>query len=273
MLTSLMKPVLGQEKASSIINSIIEKTGNPALKNTVDVFKTGNPSDKVTGIVTCMFATMDVLQKAVELKCNLIIAHEPLFYNHEDKTIQFTGDQVFEAKKKFIANNKLIIWRFHDYIHMMKPDGISTGMAKKFGWEPYKVNGEEDHFVIPSTTLRELIAYLKILFPENTFNVVGDPLLQVSNIRVAAGAPGSGTHFSLLRKEDTDVVIAGEVPQWETYEYVRDAIQQGRKKAIIFLGHIPSEEAGMEYAATWLKGFITGIPVYFIKSGPSYWSY
>jgi len=63
------------------------------------------------------------------------------------------------------------------------------------------------------------------------------------------------------------------VPQWETYEYMRDAVSQGRKKAIIFLGHITSEEPGMEYCAQWLKGFIKDIPITFISSGPSYRTY
>jgi putative NIF3 family GTP cyclohydrolase 1 type 2 len=77
----------------------------------------------------------------------------------------------------------------------------------------------------------------------------------------------------LLEDQSVDVVLAGEVPQWETYEYVRDAVSQNRKKAIVFLGHITSEEPGMEYCAEWLKGFLKDIPVNFVASGPSYWTY
>jgi hypothetical protein len=119
--------------AASIIESVIKKTGSKPIPNTVDVIKTGDPQTNVTGIVTCMFATMDVLKKAVEMNCNLIIAHEPLFYNHLDETAQLANDPVFLEKKKYIDDNKLVIWRFHDYIHSMKPDGINIGMAAKFG--------------------------------------------------------------------------------------------------------------------------------------------
>jgi putative NIF3 family GTP cyclohydrolase 1 type 2 len=80
-------------------------------------------------------------------------------------------------------------------------------------------------------------------------------------------------HIRDLEDNDIDVVIAGESPQWETYEYARDAVQQGKNKAVIFIGHINSEEAGMEYCAGWLKGFIKDIPVKFVASGPSYWTY
>ena len=74
----------------------------------------------------------------------------------------------------------------------------------------------------------------------------------------------------MLRSNDTEVLIAGEVPQWETYEYVRDAVSQGKRKAVIFLGHIPSEEAGMEYAAEWIRVFIKDVPVHFVECSPSY---
>ena len=112
------------KSASAIIENIILHTGAPKIPNTVDVIKEGNPSTNVTGIVTCMFATMDVMKQAIEKKCNLIIVHEPLFYNHLDETKDLLNDPVFLEKKKFINDNHLIIWRFHDYIHSINPDGI-----------------------------------------------------------------------------------------------------------------------------------------------------
>jgi hypothetical protein len=190
-----------------------------------------------------------------------------------DETKQFAGDPVFTEKQKFIRDHKLVIWRFHDYIHSIIPDGILSGMASKLGWIEYMVNNNPDQFMLPETTLEELLKYLKKIFPENAFYVVGDPEMRLRMVRLAPGAPGSGQHFKILGQADTDVLIAGEVPQWETYEYMRDAVDQGRKKAIIFLGHVNSEEAGMEFCAQWLKGFIKDIPVTFVESGPSFWSY
>jgi putative NIF3 family GTP cyclohydrolase 1 type 2 len=259
--------------AEAIIETIINHTGSPAIPNTVDIIKAGDPKTDVSGIITCMFATMNVLRQAVEKNCNLIIVHEPLFYNHLDETKQLINDPVFQEKKKYISDHKLVIWRFHDYIHSMKPDGIMTGMVSKLGWDKYVVNGNLSQFLLPETTLNDLLKYLKKIFPENAFYVVGDPDLKVKNVRLAPGAPGSSYHIKLLEDSNVDVVLAGESPQWETYEYMRDAVDQGRKKAIIFLGHISSEQAGMDYCARWLKGFIKVIPVYYVESGPSFWTY
>lgn len=179
-----------------------------------------------------------------------------MFYNHRDETTQFKNDPVFLEKKKFIDDNKLVVWRFHDYIHRLKPDAIDYGMALKLGWLKYTDGEQVERFLVPETTMKELVQTLKKAFPVNTFNVIGDLDMKLTRVVFSAGAPGSSAHLSLLEDINVDVVIAGEVPQWETYEYVRDAVSQGRKKAIIFLGHITSEEPGMEYCAQWRKAGI-----------------
>ena len=97
--------------------------------------------------------------------------------------------------------------------------------------------------------------------------------MKFTSVILAAGAPGSARHIRLLEDKNTQVVLAGEAQQWETYEYMRDAVSQGRNKAIVFLGHINSEEAGMDYCATWLKTFIKDLPVNFVESGSSFWTY
>lgn len=272
-LTGIAQNSVKGKTANAIIGTIIKNTGAANIPNTVDIIKEGDPETQVTGIITCMFATMDVLKEAVSKNCNLIIAHEPLYYNHLDETKQFQNDPVFLEKKRFINYHKLVIWRFHDYIHSMKPDGIESGMVTKLRWKDYTVTGKTNQFVLPETDLNGLLKYLKQIFPQNAFYVVGKPEMKLSKVSLSVGAPGSMNHILKLEDKNVDVVIAGESQQWETYEYMRDAVEQGRNKAIIFIGHVSSEEAGMEYCAEWLKGFIKDIPITFVKSGPSFWSY
>jgi putative NIF3 family GTP cyclohydrolase 1 type 2 len=272
-LSAQVTQIAKNATAGQIIAAVINNTGSKTIPNTVDVIKEGDPQTVVTGIVTCMFATMDVLKEAVAKKCNLLIVHEPLYYNHLDETDKLKNDPVFLEKKKFINDNKLVIWRFHDYIHSMRPDGIAVGMVNKLGWKNYELNGSTNQFVLPETTLKDLLKSLKLIFPKNAFYVIGNPEMKLSHVVLAEGAPGSATHIRLLEDKNVDVVLAGEAQQWETYEYMRDAVSQGRNKAIIFLGHINSEEAGMDYCSTWLKTFIKEIPVIYIEKGPSFWSF
>ena len=67
-----------------VINRIKKQVTCDWSLETVDNLKCGDPRQEVTGIVTSFMATMDVIEKAVAVGANLIITHEPTFYNHTD---------------------------------------------------------------------------------------------------------------------------------------------------------------------------------------------
>ena len=71
----------------------------------------------------------------------------------------------------------------------------------------------------------------------------------------------------VLGYPQVDVLVCGEAPEWQTAEYVRDALACGQNKALIVLGHEPSEEAGMAYLAEWLKPRVMGIPITHVPAG------
>lgn len=263
-----------QFNANQIIDLIRKNVRCPWSYETVDTFKSGNPEDVVTGVAVCMFADMKVLKQAVANKCNLIIVHEPTFYSHQDETKSLENDPVFEGKLKYINENKLIIWRFHDHWHRTTADGIYVGMIEKLGWSHNQTDSSMLRFRFDKQKLSDFISHLKLTFPGSSFRVVGNPDMIVTNVAFSAGAPGSGTHLKLLREKNIDLLIAGEAPEWETYQYAYDAQLQGKNKAVIFLGHAVSETAGMNYCARWLKGFIPqNINIQYIESGSSFTTY
>jgi putative NIF3 family GTP cyclohydrolase 1 type 2 len=100
--------------------------------------------------------------------------------------------------------------------------------------------------------------------------IVGDSNLKVTKVAYAPGAAGETRQVKALERDDVEVLLVGEIPEWETILYVRDAAQQGRKKALILLGHVTSEEAGMDYCATWLRTLFPEIKVHFIPAGEPY---
>ncbi len=237
---------------------------------TVDKFKAGNPDTPLKGIATCMFADMNVLREAVAKDCNFIITHEPVFYNHLDETEAFANDPVFQEKMKYIKDNNLVIFRFHDHIHRTKPDGISAGMIEEMGLKPFAENGSQTFFHIPETTVEAFSQKMKKTFGMESIRVIGNPDMKFTKLAFMAGAPGGQRHIQMLQNNDVEVILAGEAQEWETYLYTNDAAEQGKKKAVIFLGHVKSEEAGMKYCADWLKDFIEGVPVVFIANQPNF---
>ncbi len=259
--------------AREIVALIQQRSGVSWTGDTVDTFKAGDPNTPVTGIATAMMATFDVLKKAAAENTNFIITHEPTFYSHLDKTETFeaANDPVWREKEKFIAEHHLVVWRFHDHWHMMKPDGILRGVADALQWEGYETVTDPHLFVLPRTTVRDLAKSIQQRIGIKTVRVVGDPDLEVTQIALLPGAAGPQRHLPVLRRDDVEAMVIGEVPEWETIEYVSDAAAEGRHKALILMGHVESEQPGMAYCAAWLKTFIQDIPVRFVVTPELYW--
>lgn len=261
--------------AQSAIDRILAATGTEPPVNTVDTIKEGDPGTVVTGIATTFSPTMEVLRKAVADGDNLIVSHEPTFYNHLDERTLFVDDPVYKEKLAYIREHHLVIWRFHDTWHLRRPDGIAEGFVDQLGWKKYENPGPAGDagffFTVPRTTVKGLATVLKWKLHANVIRVVGDPDLVVTEVAYAPGAAGEATQVKALERDDVEVLLVGEIPEWETILYVRDAAQQGRKKALILLGHVTSEEAGMDYCAKWLKTIFPAVRVDFVPAGEPYW--
>lgn len=264
----------GRLTARQVLEQIKANIGVPWNEQTVDTFKDGDPDTPVTGIAVTMMSTLDVLQRAAAAGANLIISHEPTFYGHLDQLepLEKANDSVTATKRAFIRDHKLVVLRMHDHWHRRHPDGIETGMIRALGWERFQRPESEFLFAIPQTTLTQLASDIRARLGAPTLRVVGDPKLAVSKVGFAPGFAGFPVHTQALRRDDVEVLVIGEAHEWETVEYVADAAAEGRHKALIVIGHIPSEQAGMQEFARWLEPLVKGIPVTFVATVDPFWS-
>jgi putative NIF3 family GTP cyclohydrolase 1 type 2 len=264
------KPLTARE----VIARIQAHVGIPWMQQTVDTFKAGNPDAEVKGIAVTMMATLDVLERAAAGQ-NLVITHEPTFFNHLDKPDdleQKENDPILAAKRAFIEEHGLVIWRFHDHWHRMKQDGIETGMAHALGWEKFQDSSNQYLFAIPEMDLNHLAADLRDRLHIRIMRVVGNPKLKVKKVALVPGASGFAKETRALEISDVQVLITGEPREWETVKYVADAVTEGEPKALIILGHIPSEQAGMEECVRWLRTFVTEVPIEFVPAREPFWA-
>jgi putative NIF3 family GTP cyclohydrolase 1 type 2 len=259
--------------AQEVVDEIKGHVGVEWREKTVDTFKTGDPGMVVSGVAVTMMATLDVLQRAVAAGDNMVVTHEPIFFNHmlEQPEGMDASDAVWTAKREFIEKNHLVIWKFHDHWHMRKPDGIQEGTVKKLGWEKYWNKDDQGVLVIPEMTLAELAAYVAKRLDAPAVRVVGDPKMKVTKIGLNPGYTGFTRETKALERDDVEVLLAGESREWETVEYVADAVTEGKKKALIVIGHIPSEQAGMEWCAEWMRGFLPGVKIDFVGAKAGMW--
>ena len=258
--------------ARRIVDRILAEIGCEVPENTVDTFKAGDPDAAVTGVATTFLATLDVLRRAAADGLNFVITHEPTFYEHRDETGEIEPDAVLDLKRALLAENGLIVWRFHDCWHRREPDGIDAGVVEALGWEDRRAGGGPRIFELPETTVRELASMLKDRLHARSVRVIGDPQMRSGKVGLCVGAPTAVVQIRMLQRDDVEVLVAGEAREWETVEYVRDAADAGLRKAIILLGHCASEEAGMRHLADWLAGLIPTVPVKFIPAGDPFWT-
>ena len=254
-----------------IIDLILKEVPGAPFAQTVDTIKSGSPDQQVTGIVTCMFATVNIIKQTAKLGANFIIAHEPSFYNHTDDKNWVADNKVLKEKEELLRRNGIAIWRFHDYWHTYRPDGIRYGVLKMADWLTYDQDAKPV-FSVPPTRLVELVKHLKQSLKISHVRVLGDLNQICAKIALMPGAAGGQAQISLVEKEDPDVLIVGEVHEWETAEYFRDANQLGQKKSLVILGHSVSEEPGMDWLADWLRQRVKAIKITHIASGePFQW--
>ena len=251
--------------AQDIVTRIQQKLAADNIQwraQTVDTFKAGRPETIVRGIATTGMATFDVLRRASAAGRNFVITHEPTFYNHQDQTDALQSDPTYLSKLRFIEEQGLVVWRFHDHAHMLRPDPLVVGSARVLGWTQYASPTERGIYVLPPTTLRALAADVARKVNGRFIRVCGDPEMKVT--RVALG-PGYGVP---PLTQAVDVSIGGEAPESGGHaEYAMDAQALGHPRGVILLGHMMSEDWGMREVADWLRAFVTEIPVEWVAAG------
>jgi putative NIF3 family GTP cyclohydrolase 1 type 2 len=256
--------------ALDVIERIQKNIGVTWKPDTVDAFKAGDPATPVTGIVTTSMATIAVLQQAITVGANLVIAAEPTFFSRTDARESAAGREVVAAKNELIAKNQLVVFRLHDHWRLRRPDPLAQGLGDALGWARYAAAGDSSRYEIPSVTLTALVNQTrKRLNARGGIRVIGDPRTRVRTVALLPGSTPLASSLAAL--PHADVIIAGEVREWESVEYARDMVDAGHRKGLILLGRILSEEPGMQVCANWVKTLLPDVSVRHIAAGDPYW--
>jgi putative NIF3 family GTP cyclohydrolase 1 type 2 len=219
--------------AQEIADRIKKSVGVEWSSDDVDTFKAGDPSMVVTSVVTTSMATLDVLQKAVQAGANFVITAAPTFYTKAD-------------------------------LSMPAARGLGAGAADGRGQLAAL------HYEVPMITLGALASQLKkTLGTRGGIRAIGDPSTTVRRIGLLPGY--TLVQASIAMMPTVDVIIAGEVQEWESATYAQDVVFAGIKKGFISIGRVVNEAPGMQVCAEWLKTIVPELPVRFISAGDPYW--
>lgn len=261
----------GALTAAAVAERLRERVGLPWREKTLDGFAAGDPGTVVTGIAVCVLPTLDVLRQAANTGRNMVIAQEPTFYTAGGNPGPRAHDPVYLAKRAFIDERRLVVYRFSDHWHARQPTPAAIALAGVLGWIGGREPQSDVLYRVPETRLSALAAHVRErLAIRGGMRVVGSPDLPVRTVFVS---PGTTDVPSVLRQiERAEVVIAGEPREWEVVPYVADTWTAGRGKGLISLGRVVSQGPSAGLAAVWLRTIVSEVPVDVISLADPYWS-
>jgi dinuclear metal center YbgI/SA1388 family protein len=91
----------------------------------------GDSNQDVKGALLCLDSTEDVVNEAIKLKCNLIIAHHPILFSPIKK---LTGKTYSERVIISAIKHNICIYAMHTNLDSI-PNGVNGKIAKKIGLE------------------------------------------------------------------------------------------------------------------------------------------
>lgn len=264
-----------------IIDKIIQY--HPQVENYhgCDEYKCGNPEEECRGVAVALVPTLEVIEKAYKAGCNLLITHEPIYYQTPDYP-EWKGafrNSVVDEKMHLLCEYGMTVWRDHDHMHLHQPDAIFSGVLKQLGWDKYEIALPEKFPLayaveLPDeVTVAEMSEYLAEKIGLNGVRYIGRDEDCIKRILIAAhlypngfypdGVQADGFYhdysMDLMRVMETqhmDALIPGEIVEWTILLYIRDAVFLGRNKSCFNIGHFALEELGMKEAANWIQGLV-----------------
>ena len=266
--------------AEAVVRRIQKALGGDWPPAGPDGFKAGNPATVVKGVATTAMATLDVMKQAVKTHANLILTYEPTFYSGADgRAAEPAGrgpsgfgadDPVVKAKREFIQSNGLIVFRLRDHWQARKENDMVTGLAGALGWSARRVKNDDALYEIPPATAEATVAWIRSkLNLRAGLRAVGD---RNATIRRVFLFPGSMTPATMWQRySEVDMIVAGEVREWENTHYAADLFTAGEKRVLVTIGRVVSEEPGMRLCAEWLKTAVKEVPAKWIVVGDPYW--
>jgi putative NIF3 family GTP cyclohydrolase 1 type 2 len=250
-----------------------------------DGFKAGDPATPVKGIATTAMATLDVLKQAAKANANLILTYEPTFFGRQEGPSATPApgrgpgrggpavspdDPVFQAKKKFIESNGLVVFRLREHWQSRKESDMATGLADSLGWSKYRVTPDDVLYQIPPASAEDLVALIRTrLKLRGGLRAVGDRKAIVRRVLLHPGSTSPAIMWQ--RYSQTDMILAGEVREWENTLYAADMFTAGEKRALVTIGRVASEDPGMRVCAAWLATIVKEVPSRWISAGDLYW--
>jgi len=239
------------------IKNIIEKLSPTKLKESYDNvgLMVGNLNKEVTNILLALDCTLEVIEEAVEKKCNLIFTHHPLLFK---KPSSITEETLTGRKIIQLIRNDIDLYSAHTNLDSVE-GGINDIVMKLLDFNNYvtmELSESRDASDTKSgigrlanletpMSLKELCNRVKTSLGLSYLRYAGKEDMLVNKVAVINGSGQS--YFQLAKKMGADCIITGDT----SYHFVSDYMEEGI--GIIDSGHFASEWPAFKNTADYLQ--------------------
>jgi putative NIF3 family GTP cyclohydrolase 1 type 2 len=234
----------------------------------VDRIIHGDPERLVRGIAVAWMPYASTLHQAASLGANVLVVHEPTFYDHWDRQERMAASPEADEKRRLIDSLGLTIIRCHDVWDAMPEVGIPYAWGSFLGFgEPLHGVRHYNVYAVPEQTARTLAADVAARtagLGQGCIGLYGDPDRVVGKVGVGTGCISDPWRMYDLGA-DLAISVDDVVRAWIAGEWCRDT---GRP--LLMVNHAVSEEPGMVSLARYLATALPGMPVTHVAQGCSY---
>lgn len=239
--------------------------------NTVDEVKSGDGTREIKKVAVCWYASTSTIQSAIKAQCDLLIAHEPTWWNHLGGPGEWREKGPGLKKTQILEAAGLVVARLHDTWDNWPQLGIRDSFAKGLGLGPCLAEDEtrwHGMYEIPEQTLSSFAQYVseKVApLGQEAVPVIGDPEMLVKYPSVGVGC--GGPHEDMIeRGSDVLIVCHDGGSYWQEWERFAE---QG--VGVITVEHGTTEMWGMESLAKYVQSTWPDLEVTYLDNHWKVW--
>lgn len=208
----------------------------------------GNENNDITGVLICLDAVEEVIDEAITLGCNLVIAHHPIIFRGIKK---LNGTNYIERTLIKAIKNDIAIFAIHTNLDNVGVSGVNTKIAQKLNLkytspilprQETMYNGAQvgaglvGHLDKPMG----VVAFLGYLKDQMQLDVIKHTALCKTQIQKVAVCGGSGSFLlEEAKKQAADIFITADFKYHEYFDADQNII-------IADIGHYESEKYTIE---------------------------
>jgi putative NIF3 family GTP cyclohydrolase 1 type 2 len=235
----------------------------------VDRVIVGDPEKHVSRAMVTWMPSFSAIRTAVERGVELLICHEPTFWEHRDDVPAERAAAV--EKKRFVEEHDLAILRNHCCWDRWPEIGIPWAWAAFLGLEgkPSVIgnHGYQHRYDIPPIPFgqfAENVAARTAIIGEPMVEVAGDLEKHVSRIGIGTGAACSVFAYAEMGC-DCCIVCDDGASYWRQVQYAEDV-----GTPVICVNHGTSEEPGMVTLTKYINEHFEGVFAEHLPQGCRY---